>query len=490
MSETINVSIGGETVSVIIEGGALGPGMSIANEALNAAVAEAQQAAEDATVNGGIAGAAAGATAGEAAGEAAGTTAGSTAGTAAANVVVAGKADKIGDTFTGPTYVQGTFQLRSLDDGTEPPPLGVYFGSGGNSLSFQTLISSPSGAADFDNQRGQLLVVTETTDDGNSEEQSVCLLTTIKTGYSKEWATSTAFSVGDNISFPSPRNTVYRCIEAGTSAASGTGPTGQGQSIADGSVIWRWINDAAINAKLAFYNEVVLQPGAGSSWAHVNNLEIESGVLTKFVCNTELDLTNNSGTDSTTANGFNKLGLWIAAQGPNKSTAGLQISSANTATDALIWGAYFAGSRLATNSVIQIDASSEVGLGFGSAGGGVASTTFTEAVIKDGSTAPDAINLSGSYAKGINITGACSGSGIEITGTSPAAIVSGGSKTLASFFDVSTAPYGLRLNGTYSASPIQMALPPNYADDAAAAAGGLVVGAMYRTGSTLKVRVA
>lgn len=100
MSETINVSIGGQDVSVIIEGGALGPGMSIANEALNAAVAEAQQAAEDATVNGGIAGAAAGATAGEAAGEAAGATAGSTAGTAAANAVVAGKADTNGGNLT------------------------------------------------------------------------------------------------------------------------------------------------------------------------------------------------------------------------------------------------------------------------------------------------------------------------------------------------------------------------------------------------------
>lgn len=486
MSETVNFNIGGDVVSVLIEGGALAPGMSIANEALNAAVAEAQQAAEDATTNGAIAGAAAGTTSGAAAGAAAGTTAG----TAAANAVVAGKANKIGDTFTGPTYVQGAFQLRSLDDGTEPPPLGVYFGSGGNSLSFQTLISSPSGAADFDNQRGQLLVVTETTDDGNSEEQSVCLLTTIKTGYSKEWATSTAFSVGDNISFPSPRNTVYRCIQAGTSAASGTGPTGEGQNIIDGTVRWRWINAAAINGKLALYNETVVEPGAGSAWAHVNNFDIKPGVLAKFLCNTELDLTNHSGTDSTTSNGFNKIGLWVAAQGTNRSSVGMQISSANVDNDALIWGLYFAGTRLATNAVIQVDASSKVGIGFGTGAGGVVNTAFTEAVIKDSSTAPDAINLGGTYTKGINITGPCSGSGIEITGASAAAVVSGGSKTLASFFDVSTAPYGLRLNGTYSASPIQMALPPNYADDAAAAAGGLVVGAMYRTGSTLKVRVA
>lgn len=440
MSETVDFNINGDSVTVLIEGGALAPGMSIANEALNAAVAEAQQAAEDATVNGALAGAAAGTTAGASAGASAGTTAGTT----AANAVVATKANKIGDTFTGPTYIQGSFQLRALDDGTQPPPLGVYFGSGGNSLSFQTLISSPSGAADFDNQRGQFLIVTETTDDGNSEEQSVCLLTTIKTGYSKDWATNTAFSVGDNISFPSPRNTVYRCIQAGTSAASGTGPTGQGQNIVDGTVRWRWINDAAINAKLAIYNEVVLEPGAGSSWAHVNNLEVESGVLTKFVCNTELDLTNNSGTNSTTANGFNKLGLWIAAQGANKSTAGLQISSANTSSDALIWGAYFAGSRLASNSLLQFDANSAVGIGFGVAGGGVINPTFTDSVIKDSSTAPKAIALSGTYAS----------SAIEVTGATPASFVSGGTKTTAGFYDLSTAPAGLSLKGTYSAAQI------------------------------------
>lgn len=76
MSETVDFNINGDSVSVLIEGGALAPGMSIANEALNAAVAEAQQAAEDATTNGAIAGAAAGTTAG--------TTAGAIAGAAAA----------------------------------------------------------------------------------------------------------------------------------------------------------------------------------------------------------------------------------------------------------------------------------------------------------------------------------------------------------------------------------------------------------------------
>lgn len=395
-------------------------------------------------------------------------------------IALAGKADTAGDTFTGPTAIQGEFQLRALDDGTEPPPVGVYFGTGGNSLSFQTLVSSPDGAADSDNQRAQFLIVNETMDDGNSEEQALCILQTIRTGYSKEWANSTAFSVGDNVSFPAPRNTVYRCIQAGTSAASGTGPTGQGQSIADGTVVWRWINDAAINAKLAFYNEVVVEPGAGSSWAHVNNFDIKPGVLTKFACNTELDLTNNSGIDSTTANGFNRLGLWIAAQGASRSTAGLQVSSANTANDALLWGAYFAGARLATNAVIGIDASAQYGIGIGDGAGGVLTPTFGVAVMKDVSIAPNGIELAGSYA----------GQAFLSSGVTPASFVSVGAKSLAGFFDTSTSPYGLRLDGTYSASPLHTSLLPPFADDAAAAAGGLPVGAWYRTDNTPKQRIA
>lgn len=96
MSQTVDVQIGGQEVSVLIEAGALGPGMSIANEALNAAVADAEQAASDAAASlaavpglATTAGAAAGATAGATAGASAGTTAGTT----AANAVVATKAD-------------------------------------------------------------------------------------------------------------------------------------------------------------------------------------------------------------------------------------------------------------------------------------------------------------------------------------------------------------------------------------------------------------
>lgn len=100
MSESVFVTIGGEQISVSIEGGNMAAGASVAFGDLNQAVSDAEQAAADAATSaaqastaGALAGAAAGASTGASAGSAAGTTSGATAGTAAANVVVAGKAD-------------------------------------------------------------------------------------------------------------------------------------------------------------------------------------------------------------------------------------------------------------------------------------------------------------------------------------------------------------------------------------------------------------
>lgn len=111
MSEGVFVTIGGEQISVSIEGGNMAAGASVAFGDLNQAVSDAEQAAADsatsaaqASTAGALAGAAAGASTGASAGSAAGTTAGTaagtTAGTAAANVVVASKADIGGGNIT------------------------------------------------------------------------------------------------------------------------------------------------------------------------------------------------------------------------------------------------------------------------------------------------------------------------------------------------------------------------------------------------------
>lgn len=446
-----------------------------------------------------------------------------------------------GDTITGPTEIVGPFQLRDL--GQTVPPEGVYFGSGGNSLSYQTLISSPEPPIypDFDNQRGQVLIVTTTTDDGNSEENALCLLTTIETGYAKTWAQSTAFSIGDNIMFHDARNAVYRCIQSGISAAVGNGPSGLGQDIVDGTCRWRWINAAAINGKVGIYNEVVIKPGAGSSWAQANNLEILPGAIPPFVVNTEFDLSNKSGVDSDLG-GSNLYNLYIATQGPNRSTSSIEVVCANDGDDpyGALWGMHFVGPKLAERSVICIDSSSQIGVGLGPLAGGVVQTYFTDSAFKDSSIA----------ARGLSLVGTYSEAAIEVTGDAPVGVISGGAKAFAGFADVSTSPVGYRANGSYSNAGFEaagasavgfsssssksvagyidgstapfgfqaigdyssapfssngFAVTPNgevvaagvrfagllidAADDAAAAAVGVLIGGVYRTGSVLKVRV-
>jgi len=415
--------------------------------------------------------------------------------------------------FTNPT-----FELQSIGPST-PPANGVYMGAGGNSLSFFTLVSSPSDGAEFDNQRATMLIRAVTSDDGNSEEQSLCILTTIQTGYTTPWAAGTPYStLGTNVN--NGGNT-YRLIQAGTSAASG-GPTGKTTNILDGTCRWMWINDSAINAKCGFYNETLVLPGAGSSWAQANNLELKPGVLANFVVTQENDLTNNCGIDSTIG-GLNKYNTYLQNNGGNVSSSVLDIGSSNSTNFSSIWGLHLTGAKLASNSVIGIDASSATGLGIGTGFGGAVNPTFTTAAIGDSSTAPTGLSITGNKAnagvevtantpasyvsagtktfagfydaatspRGLYLQGEYSSAAIEVTGVTPTALNIGGAKSLAGIRDGSSSPRGLLLEGTYSKSPIRMAsLPPSYADDAAAATGGLLVGDVYRTGSTLKVRAA
>lgn len=368
---------------------------------------------------------------------------------------------------------EGAFSFRSL--GPVSPANGTYIGIGGNSLSFQTRISNPDPVgADTDNQRASVLIAATTSDDNNSEEQTLCILTTIETGARPAWQASTSYAVGANVINATE---AYRCTKAGVSAASG-GPTGRGALIFDGTVEWRWINDDVLAAKAGIYNETEVKAGAGSAWSLINNFDLRAGYDGPFAVAVETDLTNHA--KDSTLGGFTAYGSWVALQGPYTSTAGLVCTTSNATNYAALWGLYLGGPKLASRAAIAIDGESAVGLAFGFSAGAAVAATFTEAAIKDASTSP----------KGVSLTGTYSSAGFEFTGTAPTAVNVGGANTMAAVQHLGTAPYGINLIGTYSASPIKTALLPNHADDAAAATGGLPVGAWYRTGSIVKQRVA
>ena len=55
------------------------------------------------------------------------------------------------------------------------------------------------------------------------------------------WAVSTAYEVFDSVV---AGGNSYVCTTAGTSSGAGSGPTGTGSEIADGSVLWNWVGTA------------------------------------------------------------------------------------------------------------------------------------------------------------------------------------------------------------------------------------------------------
>jgi hypothetical protein len=56
------------------------------------------------------------------------------------------------------------------------------------------------------------------------------------------WATGTAKKVGEPVT---ANSNVYRCVDGGTTAGSGTGPSGTGSSIADNDILWAYVGPAA-----------------------------------------------------------------------------------------------------------------------------------------------------------------------------------------------------------------------------------------------------
>jgi len=260
----------------------------------------------------------------------------------------------------------------------------------GNRIAFCPALScirSPTA----DHQRASLLVSTRTHLDGGAAEQTVGITTTVGTGFHRKWAGSTAFTTGDNVAFEDARNAVYRLASpACTSASSGSGPGGRGRGIVDGTCRWDWINDAAINAKVGLYNEVMNVAGGGNSWAQANNFHLRPGHAPLFHANTELDFQNDSGTDCAPGTS-NCLGLYVRMGGTNRSTSGISVEGLGQGA---LFGARFVG-PLAANATISLGTTGGL---TGIAIGGFTPASYTAAAISDSSTAPHGLDLAGTNA--------------------------------------------------------------------------------------------
>ena len=332
---------------------------------------------------------------------------------------------------------------------------GAVISAAGNLISYCPTLSCvvyPSA----DHQRTSALFWSTTQDDGHSEEQTVGIETTVATGYAKTWAPSTSFSVGDNVR---TNGEVYRATAAGTSAASGSGPAGTASSIPDGTVTWMWINQTAIDAKVGLYDEEAVVPGGGNSWAQANNVQLQSGMIPSFNINTEMDLTNNSGTDCVVG-AANCNDLEMEVGGANSNTTGIHLSSSNSGTKyGAIWGIRLNGAKLASQADIEDDAAAPVGLGFnystfGSGGHSMADFwkndaglvaiqmggAKTSSDIADASASPAGFANSGTHALGT----------INDSSNSPTVLAASGSHAGATIADTSTTPAAVNASGAYS----------------------------------------
>lgn len=333
----------------------------------------------------------------------------------------------------------------------------------GNRVSFCPLLSCLTSPT-VDHQRASMLISATTKADGEAEEQTLALTTTVATGEYVPWTTGTAYTAGVNVMFQDERNAVYRqTVPTCTSAGSGTGPTGTGAGIADGTCRWNWINAAAINGKVGLYNEVQANAGGGSTWGQATNVEMMAGFKPRFIAATELDITNNSGTDCAIGVAAGCLGLYVRSQGTNYNTAAIQVEGNRTGGGpSALFGMRMTGA-LASDASISMDTTGSLsGIGIGN----VTPASFTVAAINDNSSGPVGYNntgaktlaeirLAGAAPKGISIEGTKSGSAIDDTSNAVAGINMSGAKSLAAIRLAATTFNGIDMStGSYTGSQI------------------------------------
>ncbi|MCP1545300.1 hypothetical protein [Methylorubrum extorquens] len=319
-----------------------------------------------------------------------------------------------------PNQGQSTFDALRLGPALSPLDL-TYAGvknpnvmllGVGNQVSFCPALSCINGPPDgtnnpafYDHQRASFLLSAQTQIDGQAEEQTLGVTTTIKTGYARPYQQNTAYALGDNVNVG---NATYRVTQAGTTGGTavlpGSRPNSAPFSVNDGSVRWLWINDAAINAKVGIYNETEVVPGGGQSWSQANNFMLQPGVIPTFHTNLELDFTNNSGTDCV-AGVSNCLGMFIRMAGSNRNTSAISIEGVEASARSL-FGIRFSGP--VADTTIDLGSDGGIGLGIGT----FTPASFTSAAISDASTAP----------AGINMVGAKSLAGIRVATNGPAGI--------------------------------------------------------------------
>jgi hypothetical protein len=292
-------------------------------------------------------------------------------------------------------------------------------------------------------------------------ETTLAINTVSNTGASLVWAPSTAYVLNNYVRIVG-NPYVYRQTTAScTSASSGPGPTGNGTGIVDGTCVWDYANDNALNYTAGFYNGTVVYPGARPTWGSAFNTVRMAGADKSFSANIEFDY---SGDNTTCAIGsHNCYNIFMGMNG-GVGTAWLAMAGqVSPAPYSAAYGILISGNRFASDGAIQEDTSAE----YGFRAGGFAGATHAQADFASHGTSTDGFRAVGTYsnagfqfnsttaAVGYNCLGtpsfACNA--INYTGAAYGIFITG-THTGYSILDQSTTAVGMRMNGTYSQSAI------------------------------------
>ncbi len=145
----------------------------------------------------------------------------------------------------------------------------------------------------------QATEVTTSLGDASVQESAHYAYMVNQTGQALPWATNTAYTAGQVSIAASGANLYKENTASCTSASSGTGPTGTGANISDGSCNWNYVGNPSLRGKIASAATILTLPGGSQSWAGADDNFIEPGWSEAFAAGREIDITNNSGRDAT-----------------------------------------------------------------------------------------------------------------------------------------------------------------------------------------------
>lgn len=272
-------------------------------------------------------------------------------------------------------------------------PLEGFYAAGGGSL-IQMCPGYDFGCPSAGHVTAQVSNVTTSLGDAGVQESGYYAYLVNKTGQALPWANGTAYTQGIVTIGDSGQNLYFETVASCTSAASGGGPTGLGTGIVDGTCSWDYHGNPSLRGKIGIGSVTLVLPGGGDAWAGAFDTFIEPGWLETFATGFEIDITNNSGRDAT---GF---GLTIpllylgGSVGTNPITAIIHASPFGTMGTNFMSheGLWIQGQYTIKDHDIRMSTHSMVGV-FDDGVHGTASYF-------DGSTSPNGILLEGNYSTG------------------------------------------------------------------------------------------